>query len=62
MNKDHHRESAKIYIFPVGRHVRPSGAVQLGTMDKEAFASFVDTDSWYHQDAIDAHSDIVQKQ
>ncbi|MCO6186952.1 DUF2735 domain-containing protein [Rhizobium sp. L1K21] len=53
MKLDHQRSSAKIYAFPVNRIVRSAAMRELDALERGELDSLVDTDSWYHQDAID---------
>jgi hypothetical protein len=51
MNTDHHRESAKIYKFPLGG--RASARNLGGSQDIERFKNYVDCSNSYHQEAIE---------
>lgn len=50
MHTDHHRKSAKIYMFPLSPRLAQRGGV--GEQDIERIKNYVDCSSSYHQDAI----------
>ncbi len=61
MKTDHQGTGAKIYAFPVNRIVRSSGMRELEAIEKGSCDHFVDTDSWYHEDAIKDQSNEAKR-
>lgn len=61
MKLGHHGSSATIYTFPVNRVVRTTAMRELDALERRGFDSIVDTDSWYHQEAIEEKDVKPQK-
>lgn len=56
MKTDHHQHTAKIYIFPVGGRAKKTVTDEYDKLKSNEFDSYIDVDSWYHQEAIDESS------